>query len=187
MPTYAILYIFFTTYLALTPLTARLSVTLVTVAITLMLPAIGIVLLYKLRLISDPRLNDRRDRLAPYFITAACFMGEAFYLMRVHAPAWLEAFMVAGGIVLIMGAIINCWWKISGHAMGMGALTSIAIFVLHNGYSLWYSITLPAIVIILSGIVMSSRLVLERHTLSQLVAGYFLSILIMLIPLLYIF
>lgn len=172
MPTYAVVMTFFFSYLFFAPVTSKVSVILVTFAISCMLPVIGIFLLYKFKVIADPSLNNRTDRLLPYIFTAVCYLGVAFYLDRVHAPVWMSLFMCGGTAALIVTTVINRWWKISGHATGMGGLTALAFFLVYRGYILWVDISLPGTVIIIAGAVCSARLILGRHTLGQVTAGF---------------
>ncbi|MDE6449538.1 MAG: hypothetical protein K2L41_05600, partial [Muribaculaceae bacterium] len=62
MPTYAMLVAFATTFLFFLPGQPILTVSLVTLGITAMLPIIAIYILHHVGIISDPLLNSRRDR-----------------------------------------------------------------------------------------------------------------------------
>lgn len=171
MPTYAVMMAFFFSYMYFAPVESKVSVGIVTFAITCMLPVTAIYLLYRFKIISDPALNNRRDRLFPYILTALCYLGVAFYFTRVHAPAWMSMFMCGGTAALVVTIVINNWWKISGHATGMGGLTALAFFLVYRGYNLWIDLSLPGTVLIIAGAVCTSRLILERHTLAQVSAG----------------
>lgn len=180
IPTYAMVLVFLSTYLSMTAGQARWAISLVTLAITAGVPLIGIYLMFRVGLVRNPLLHDRRDRLFPYVLTSVCYMGEAIYLWRLHAPQWLVIFMIAGGVVLITGAIINLRWKISGHSMGMGALTAMVAYLAHEGLLLDAPLAWLAGILLLSGAVMSSRLALDRHTLGQVLTGYVFAVVVML-------
>lgn len=174
MPAYAILLAFTQTYLRLLPGNTLITVLLVTIGVTIMIPVIAIYVLHTTGRITDPLLNNRQDRTIPFALTALCYLGLSGYLWKIHAPGWMTAFMLGAAALVGIVLIINTFWKISGHAAGMGGLTALAIFLTYRGFCLG-GLTLPIIVIIASGIVCTCRLLLDRHTLSQVAAGYFLS------------
>jgi membrane-associated phospholipid phosphatase len=68
--------------------------------------------------------------------------------------------------------IINFWWKISIHSAGMGALT---VLVLVLSVKMQTPLTWFMIVMILStGLVMSSRLWLNSHSPGEVWSGFLL-------------
>lgn len=176
MPSYAMLLIFTTTYLSYLPGSAFLSVMLVTIGVTVMLPVIAIYILSARGIIKDPLLNNRGDRTIPYGVTILCYVGLAVYLWKISAPDWMIAFTLAGAAVLMVLVLINLGWKISGHAAGMGALTALMLYLSYKGFLIWPGVALPCLMILLSGLVATSRLLLGRHNLAQIAAGYFLSL-----------
>ena len=183
MPTYAFIIAFSCTFLKMLPGRACITVTLVTFGLTAMIPVIAIYLLHIARIIKDPLLNNRHDRLFPYIRSMLCYLATSLYLHFVHAPSWMMAFMIGGASLLAIIMLINIRWKISGHAAGMGALTALSVFLVYKGYSIIPGPWLPSIIILLSGIVGTARMVLGRHTLTQVAAGYSLSILVLYITL----
>lgn len=175
MPSYAILIAFSQTYLRLLPGNALITILLVTIGITVMIPVIAIYLLYLKGRITDPALNSRRERNIPLALTSLCYLGMATYLWCLHAPGWMAAFMLGAAIVTALLLVINLKWKISGHAAGLGGLTALSLFLCYRGYA-FAGLWLPVTVIIVAGIVTTSRLLLGRHTLSQVTAGFLLSL-----------
>ncbi|MDE6085536.1 MAG: hypothetical protein K2G40_03935, partial [Muribaculaceae bacterium] len=153
------------------------TVLLVTLGVTIMLPVIAIYILPATGRISAPLLNNRHDRTIPFAVTALCYLGLSGYLWKIHAPGWMTAFMLGAAALVGIVLIINSFWKISGHAAGLGGLTALTVFLTYRGFSLG-GLSLPAMIIILSGIVCTCRLLLNRHSLSQVAAGYFLSLVV---------
>lgn len=171
-PTYGILIALnLTTIAPYSAPSVRVWVALAILAITCMIPVSTIALLYKLGKISDPGVNQQKDRLIPYIITVISYMIGAVYLVRVNSPQWVPMFMVGGGIAAIVSALINLKWKISAHGAGMGGLVALAFSIWINGYGLVDFLPVVTIVILLAGIVGSSRLILNCHTLGQVLAG----------------
>ena len=176
MPTYAMLLVFTTTFMSYLPGKPVITVLLVTFGATVMLPVIAIYVLRVTRVISDPLLNNQRDRTIPYIFTAIIYGALAGYLWHIGAPVWMIAFMLGAMAVLGIITCINLVWKISGHAAGMGGLTALAVFLAYRGYSIEPGLWIPSAIIILSGLVCTARLLLDRHSLLQVTAGYFLSL-----------
>ncbi len=172
MPTYAILVAFSATFLYFIPGQPVLTVSLVTLGVTMMLPIIVIYFLHHIGIISDPLLNNRRDRTIPFIATILCYIGLGAYLWKINAPAWMTAFMMGGAALLAIILFINLVWKISGHAAGMGGLTALSVYIVYKGYCIVPGLWLPCAMITVSGIVCSARLLLDRHTLGQVAAGY---------------
>ena len=70
MPAYAILLAFTQTYLRLLPGNTLITVLLVTIGVTIMIPVIAIYVLHTTGRITDPLLNNRQDRTIPFALTA---------------------------------------------------------------------------------------------------------------------
>lgn len=179
MPTYAIIMVFTCTYLWFMPARPLITVTLVTIGLTAMLPIIVIYFLNYTGIITDPLLNNSRDRTIPYGVSALCYGALALYLNAINAPVWMVAYAVGAAILVIAMLAINLRWKISGHAAGMGGLTALAIFITYMGYCRFQGLTLSTLVIVAAGCVSTSRLLLERHTLAQVAAGFVLGFVIL--------
>lgn len=172
MGTYGISMAFWLSYLCYSSDKAKAVVIAVTFVATCIIPVISIFLLSKTGVVKDPSLNERTDRNIPYILTALCYAGTAVYYRVVNAPAWLSLFAAGGALALVVLAIVNRRWKISGHATGMGALLSMLYFLMCSGNSpvgmQWEFIA----GVVLTGVVCTSRLVLQRHTLMQVGAGF---------------
>lgn len=172
MATYGVTLAMVLSFLCFIPIATRLTVILETFLATTTIPVIGIFILSRLKVVSDPRLNERTDRTWPYIIETICFLGLAIYLNHINAPAWLSLFLIGGAIALVVLTIVNRWWKISGHATGMGGLCALIFYLMlscNSIYSLQWEFLAA---ILLSGLVCASRIVLGRHTLMQVAAGF---------------
>lgn len=144
----------------------------ITFSVTAALPVIAIFILWKLGVIHNPSLNARRDRLIPYIVSALCYTAMGIYLNGLHAAGWLSAFMYGGAVAILIDMTVNIWWKISGHATGMGGLTALLFFLMYRGLSAEIDLIPFGVCIIVSALVCMSRMILGRHTLMQLGAGY---------------
>lgn len=172
-PTYGVLIALWVSVLCYQPLGTRLAVLLVMFGITCMLPVIFISVLHNMKVIKDVHLIDRHERIYPYIAATACYIGGIFYLLHVNSPAWLTAFMVSGTLALFITLLINLKWKISAHSTGMGGLVAMVYFIHASGIEAFNTLWLLCLAIIIAGAVGTARLYLERHTLWQILAGFF--------------
>ncbi len=121
-------------------------------------------------IISSWSLEIRRERIIPLFITTLLYATSSFIIFRFPIPAFLKSYILALFFISLAISVINFWWKISIHSAGAGALTALVIILSLKMYSplLWYLI----IVIIISGLLLSSRLKLNYHNPGQVWLGY---------------
>lgn len=172
MATYGMILAMTLSFLCFIPTSTKLAVIFATFIATVVIPVIGIFILSRFKVIKDPALNERQDRTWPYILETLCFLGTAVYLYCINAPTWLPMFMIGGTVALIILTVVNRWWKISGHATGMGGLCALVFYLMMSGNSV-YSLQWEFIVaLLLAGAVCTSRLILERHTLGQVAAGF---------------
>lgn len=173
MPTYAMAISLWGTYLVFAPSPTRWQILLLTFAVTTMLPVIVLFILTKIGVIKHPSLNERTDRPYIYAAAAMSYLAISFYLAKIHSPAWLSLFMLSAAATAIITMIVNFKWKISGHATCIGGLTALTFFLCYRNMTVHNNNTLFIITILVAGAVMTSRLILERHTLAQVIAGFF--------------
>ena len=171
MPTYGmIVALWFSTLLVLT-LPTKLTVLTIVFCITCLLPALLILLLKYLKVISDVHLNNRKERLIPYIITIICYVASAVYLFCINAPEWLWMFMFGGGCAAVVSTIVNLKWKISAHMAGIGGLIALLCRINANGDGAFDLLPVICASILIAGVLGTSRIAMERHTLWQVVAG----------------
>ncbi len=173
MPTYGILLIMFASLMSyFVPVPTRLVVSVIIFAVTCAVPVISIFLLWRFGFITVPALNYRKDLTAPYIVAAVCYIAAGVYLHVLKAFDWISMFMYGGALAIIIVMLINLKWKISGHATGMGGLTALLFFMIYHGIGTDATPYIFMAMILLSGLVCSCRLILNRHALSQTAAGY---------------
>jgi membrane-associated phospholipid phosphatase len=91
-------------------------------------------------------------------------------------PKYFYALPLSGAIVTLLFMIINRWIKISLHGGGAGILVGyLSVFMLENS---GFPILFFAIAIITSGLCLSSRLFLQRHTPLEVYSGWLLALII---------
>lgn len=170
-PTYGIIVIWLTTVLMLLPGGTVRSLLLTIFSLTFFVPLLLIGLLWKLGIVSDPGLNKRTERTWPFAISATGYAVVIYLLIHVHAPAWITMFIVGGLVATIVAALVNLRWKISIHLTGMGGLLGLMCRLYASDLVLFNGFAVMSALIIATGLVGTSRLILNRHTPLQVAAG----------------
>ena len=171
MPTFGVFLVFWLSVLCLLPYGRRVSMLLVSMGITCILPLIFLSVLRHFKLIKDLHVNLREQRLFPYLFTALCYLVAAFYLYYRHSPQWFAMFMVGSAVTVLVLALINLKWKISAHAAGIGGVIALIYQIHVQGLSAFDLLWLLCFSIIVAGLLGSSRMILRRHDLWQVLAG----------------
>ena len=140
-------------------------------------PSISFYTLYRKKLISSIELDEKSERNAPLFIMFAysvVLFTLFWYKDPEHLlPSYVNSLALTGAVVAFVFVWVNNWTKISLHAAGAGILVGYLIAFSANHVQTPVGPVL--ISVLLSGIIMSSRFVLKKHTLLQLNLGWFLS------------
>lgn len=175
MPTYGMIISLSATYMALASISlgSKLAVTAIIFGLTAFLPGAVIFLLMKLGKVSDFGLRERSQRMVPLAVAAVTYIAAGLYLMKVNSPVWMSDFMFGATAALITVLVVSFRWKISGHATGMGGLCAFLFMLYYKHFMITGSTALLVAAVVLAGAVCTSRLILERHTLAQVVAGFF--------------
>ncbi len=171
VPTYGMILASFLSVLSVLSARVLCTTVAITFVITCVIPACGIMAMYKTGFLTDPGVNVRTERSLPYALTILCYVGCCFFLYRAGAPSWLTMFYAGGGAAALINAVVNLKWKISAHAAAMGGLVAMLfrIAAMHQSVvdlNIWISA-----VVVLAGAVMTARVYLQRHTLMQVIAG----------------
>lgn len=169
-----VLAIFSFSYLSMFPWQAKLSLVLLTYAFTVLIPSILIHLYRQYHGWTLFQLGHREKRMIPYVISILCYSLCLYIMDWLHLPHLLTAILTAALVIQILCAIINVWWKISTNTAAIGGVTGslIGFSFLFSFNPMWWL----CLVILLSGLVGSSRIILRQHSLSQVSMGYFLGI-----------
>ena len=168
---YSILLLFVYTHFRIVYIQQIGVILLPVVLYSFLIPGFLIFVLYKFKLVSNLSLTIRRERFLPYLITLASYSIMIYHYYRMGMPTWFLMLSGASVVLLLFAIIITIWWKISAHMFGvggvLGGMMSICLFIEEsNPYLLFMAL------FIIAGMVGTSRLMLRRHTLAQVVAGF---------------
>jgi len=156
--------------------------------LTFILPIVSMIIMKRLALISSIQLKDRMDRIGPYIVTMIFYFWLYLSIRRDAAvPLVYNIFIFGGLIALCMIFMINLFIKISAHTAVMGGLLAmtwitfnvfshetIAVELPGHGLTTWPWKTALIWVIVIAGIVGTSRIYLGAHTLKEIYFGYLL-------------
>lgn len=145
--------------------------TLVIVVLNLVVfPLVTVLLLKSLGFVSSILLRERKDRIIPYIACGIFFFwGYTVFKEQTRFPLEWVSF-VLGIFIAVSGALIaNIYFKISMHGMAMGGWLCFMVLLMKDS-----SVLLAAplcIVLLLTGLSTSSRLILNAHKPFEMYAG----------------
>ena len=143
-------------------------------------PGISFYLLHKRKIISTIDIEDSKERNFPLLIMFAyCMVLFTLFIFKAPnniLPKYFYSLPLSGAIVTAVFMLINRWIKISLHAGGAGILVGyLSIFMIETiGFPIFFFI----IAIIASGLTLSARLFLQRHTPLEVYSGWSLALII---------
>lgn len=143
--------------------------------LTAFFPAFAVFLLWRLKFSESIFLRTQKERIVPFIITMF-FYWWMYYLSRnfTDQPAVLKFFYMGIFSSTVFGLILNNYYKISLHAMGVGgALAAIILFAMYYRAPLGVSMSVAAMV---TGIVCTARFLVSDHTNKEVYAGLFVGI-----------
>lgn len=171
VPTYAIAIALWESILAIVPLSTKIHVLLTVFLTTAVLPAAFIYLLLRLKKVSDMSLSNPRERLIPFLVNLLCYCGLSYALYLYHSPAWLIMFSIGGTAALIVTMLVNFKWKISAHGAAMGGLVAFIYMLIFRQLAFHNLTSMLYLAVLMTGLVGMSRVIRERHTMMQVLAG----------------
>jgi hypothetical protein len=171
MPLYGLLMIFFApTLFWYLPLRVKEILFFIFLINNVLIPISLMPFLRYRNLISSWIIEERRERVIPLLIASLLYSVTSYIMFKLQIPVFVKAYTYSLALLSVVLLIINLSWKISLHSAGAGAMTAV-IFVL----SVRMGVPLPvqiAVTLILSGIVMSGRLILNSHKPLEVYGGF---------------
>jgi hypothetical protein len=133
------------------------------------LPVMLMVLFRYRNVISSWTIGERRERTIPLITTTILYLITAYIVLRFPVPLFLKSFFIAAFMISLTATVINFWWKVSVHSIGAGALIALVIVLSLRMYSPLHGYLVAGIFV--AGLIMSSRLRLNAHTVAQVWVG----------------
>jgi len=115
-------------------------------------------------------MEERKERTVPLLVVSFFYTVTSFMMMRLSVPVLIKTYFHSVSLLSVAILLINFRYKISIHAAGAGALTGLVLVLwIAFGQSLLMYMV-PAILV--SGLVLSSRLFSDTHNPGQVYTGY---------------
>jgi hypothetical protein len=147
-----------------------------TVLFTVLYPGITIFIAWRLKLVRSLALHNMKDRIVG-FLVAMFFYWWTWNVFRnlPDIPPVAVHFALGSFLAICGGWMCNIFFKISMHALAMGGLCAFfIIFGMHDPFASGLYIS---ICILITGIVCSSRMLLDAHTSFQIITGLLVGVL----------
>lgn len=136
-------------------------------------------------MVSSLALHDRHERIGPYIISGLFYMWMFINFKHNQSiPFALTVATLGATIGLFFAFFFNNFTKISAHAVGMGGLTGLAainsIYFSFDTFALntwWFGPVefstnfVVMIIVVLTGIVCTARMIVDAHTPKQIYGG----------------
>ena len=135
-------------------------------------PLMSVLLLKAVGFIQSIHLRTQKDRIIPYMACGIFFFWTyTVFKEQSHYPTMLTSFMLGIFLAASLALLANIYFKISMHAIGMGGWIGFFLIIFKSNTML---MTWPlAIVLLLSGIICTARLLLSTHNAKDVYAGLF--------------
>jgi hypothetical protein len=157
-----------------------------TILSTFILPVLAIILMKNLNIIETFKMEKKTERIGPLIVVSMLYLWLFInFKNSTELPLDFAALMLGASLAVMSAFFINNFIKISLHTLGMGSVISLFLILKYNleysGLSVKISTVssidlsldfLIILVIVLAGIVGSSRLFLKAHTEKELYLGY---------------
>ncbi len=162
------LYTFLYALIMLQPLNLAPLILITTVFGTI-LPMGIILFMLRKGIIKDVYASNRETRLKPFLAAVVSYFLGLLALFMAGAPLLISVLMAGYLVNTVIMMLITLRWKISIHASGVAGPATYLVYIF--GIQL-----LPLFLLIIP--VGWSRLELKAHSLSQVLAGFFLTVIL---------
>ena len=137
-------------------------------------PGLSFLYLHKKKVITTIDMENKRERSIPMLIMLA-YCLVLYFLFVIKAPGgilpkYVYALPLSGVFVTASYGLINRWIKISLHAGGAGILTGF-LFA-YSFEQIEFQLWVLLFAVIASGLTLSARLYLEKHTPLEVYTGW---------------
>lgn len=170
LPVVGLVVLFLFSYLSIFPMLYKLQVLILAYFFTILLPTVLIHLYRHYQGWNLIESGHRERRMIPYIVSILCYFTCIYVMEQLHMPHFMGSIVIAALVVQIVCALINVWWKISTHTAAIGgvggALFAFAEYLNFN--PVWWL----CLIFFIAGLVGTSRMLLRQHSLSQVVAGF---------------
>lgn len=138
-------------------------------------PLFSVLLLKALGFIESIFLRTQKDRIIPYIACGIFFFWAYTVFKEQHRyPAILNIYALGIFLSSAIALITNIYLKVSMHAIGMGGWLALFLLMSYNdGMMMSWPL---ALVILLTGIVSTSRMIINAHRPKEIYIGLLIGV-----------
>lgn len=146
-------------------------------ALTFMFPGVWLLMMYRLQMIDNLKLDTTKDRIIPLVAIITFYLWAAWMFkpapnMKIPPNPMLFYMMMGACIAVVIAFFMNSFYRISLHAVAAGGLLGLLLVLVR--YSPYDLRLMLVVFILLAGLIGASRLILEAHKPQEIYAGYFI-------------
>ena len=122
--------------------------------------------------IKSLRMDEQDERRLPFLATSVFYLVTYYLFDKLDLDSLLRSYVLASSAILIFTALINNFYKISIHAIAVGALLGLCLRI-----GMWGTFEMRIVLLALlpaAGLVLSARLFSAAHDSRQLLSGFLL-------------
>lgn len=170
IPFVAFLILFLFSYLNIMPLAYKLIVLGVVYCFTILMPTLTIFLFRKINGFEAKDLTDRKKRYVPYLLSIISYVFCMLMMRKLNIPWYMSGIILTALLMMLISIILNLKWKLSEHMLGMGGIVGgVVSFSALFGYNpVWWL----SLFILIAGVLGTARIILQHHTLSEVLTGF---------------
>ena len=170
IPFLAFLILFLFSYLRIMPIQYKLIVLGVVYCFTILMPTLTIFLFRKINGFSPEDLGERKRRFMPFLLTITSYVFCLVMMHRLNIPWYMTGIILAALIMMVICIVVNLKWKLSEHMAGVGAIVGgLVSFSALFGYNpVWWL----CLFILIAGVLGTARIILQHHTLGEVLVGF---------------
>ncbi|WP_300811652.1 hypothetical protein [uncultured Bacteroides sp.] len=170
IPFLAFLILFIFSYLRIMPLQYKLIVLGVVYCFTILMPTLTIFIFRKINGFSPQDLTERKHRFVPFILTITSYVFCLLMMHRLNIPWYMTGIILASLIMMVICIVVNLRWKLSEHMAGSGAIIGgLVAFSALFGYN---PLNWLCLFIIIAGVLGTARIILQHHTLGEVIGGF---------------
>ena len=144
-------------------------------AFSFLAPALTVLFLQTRGSVSSVMMEKRAERIIPSIMVVLFGISMLAILLfkvpeRLPGARFVLGLSLGSLLAVIVCTVLTFRWKVSLHATGMGILTGF--LYMYYSKMLIFPMWILILAFIASGVVMSARMYLKLHSLSQLVVGF---------------
>ena len=170
IPFLAFVILFIFSYLRIMPLQYKLIVLGVVYCFTILMPTLTIFIFRKINGFSPKDLVERKRRYVPFILTITSYVFCLLMMHRLNIPWNMTGIILAALVMMVICVIVNLKWKLSEHMAGAGAVVGgLVAFSALYGYN---PVGWLCLFILVAGVLGTARIILQHHTLGEVMGGF---------------